>query len=158
MGVYAGTFDPLTLGHEDVIRRAATLFDTLIVAVATAHHKTTWFDLAQRVALAQASLADMPHVKIMPFDGLLVQFCHEQGAQTLVKGIRNGSDLDHESQLSALNQKLDANVTTIFLMANPAVQCLSSTLVREVAKLRGPLHQLVNPAVAKALQAKTMSF
>jgi pantetheine-phosphate adenylyltransferase len=153
IALYSGTFDPITLGHEDVIGRAAQMFDTLIVAVSVAHSKKTLFGLNERMALAQNALKNIVNVKVMAFDGLIVDFCTSQGAQTIVRGIRNATDLDYEAQMAAMNRKLRASVDTVFLLPSPNVQCISSTLVREISKLGGDVSQLVNPAVAQALEA-----
>ena len=152
IALYSGTFDPITLGHEDVIGRAAQMFGTLIVAVSVAHSKKTLFGLNERMELAQAALKNVANVKVMPFDGLIVDFCTSQGAQTIVRGIRNATDMDYEAQMAAMNRKLRASVDTIFLLPSPNVQCISSTLVREISKLGGDVSQLVSPAIAQALE------
>jgi pantetheine-phosphate adenylyltransferase len=153
IAVYSGTFDPITLGHEDVIARAAKMFDTLVVAVSVAHSKKTLFDLTARIQLTEVALKNISNVKVKPFDGLMVDFCAEQGAQTIVRGIRNATDLDYEAQMAAMNRKLRSSVDTVFLLPSPSVQCISSTLVREISKLSGDVSQLVSPAVAQALEA-----
>jgi pantetheine-phosphate adenylyltransferase len=151
--VYSGTFDPITLGHEDVIARAAKMFDTLIVAVSVAHSKKTLFGLDERMDIAQGALKDIANVQVIAFDGLIVDFCSKQGAQIIVRGIRNATDLDYESQMASMNRKLRSSVDTVFLLPSPNVQCISSTLVREISKLGGDVSQMVNPAVAAALEA-----
>ena len=151
--VYSGTFDPITLGHEDVIGRAAKLFDTLIVAVSVAHSKKTLFDLNARIQLAQSALKSIANVQVMAFDGLMVDFCTQQGAQTIVRGIRSATDLDYEAQMAAMNRKMRSTIDTVFLLPMPNVQCISSTLVREISKLGGDVSQMVSPAVAQALEA-----
>jgi pantetheine-phosphate adenylyltransferase len=153
IAVYSGTFDPITLGHEDVIGRAAQMFDTLIVAVSVAHSKKTLFDLPARIQLAQAALKSIANVRVMAFDGLMVDFCAAQGAQTIVRGIRNATDLDYEAQMAAMNRKMRASIDTVFLLPMPDLQCISSTLVREISKLGGDVSQMVSPAVAQALEA-----
>ena len=149
--VYSGTFDPITLGHEDVARRAAGLFDELIIAVAVAHHKTTRFSLSQRIALAQAALADQPHIRVMPFDGLIMDFCRQQSACAVVRGIRNLTDFDYEAQMAAMNRKLHPGVETVLLLPQAELQCISSTLVREISKLGGDVSGMVSPPGASAL-------
>ncbi len=149
--VYSGTFDPVTLGHEDVARRATGLFDELIVAVAIAHHKTTRFTLTQRIELVQQSLADVPNVRVLPFDGLIMDFCRANGACAVVRGIRNITDFDYEAQMAAMNRKLNAQVETLFLLPQAELQCISSTLVREIAKLGGDVRGMVSPVVDRAL-------
>ena len=151
LAVYSGTFDPITLGHEDVIRRAAGLFDELVVAVAIAHHKKTLFDLQQRMALVRQALEDCPNVRVLPFEGLIMDFCQAQGACAVVRGIRNVADFDYEAQMAAMNRKLLPSVDTVFLLPQPDLQCISSTLVREIAKLGGQVHTMVSPGVVQAL-------
>lgn len=157
IAVYSGTFDPVTLGHEDVIRRSAGLFDELIVAVAVAHHKKTLFTLEQRIAQVAAVFADLPAVRAQPFEGLMVDFCREQGACAIVRGIRNVADFDYEAQMAAMNQKMAPAVETVFLLPQPQLQCISSTLVREIAKLGGDVSQMVSPLVAEQLRVATMA-
>lgn len=156
IAVYSGTFDPITLGHEDVIVRASHLFDHVIVAVARAHHKQTRFDLDQRMALVQASFRELPNIKVMPFDGLIMDFCKVQGACAVVRGIRNVSDFDYEAQMAGMNAKLLPSVETVFLLPQPQYQCISSTLVREISKLGGDVTGMVSPHVALALAPSAM--
>jgi pantetheine-phosphate adenylyltransferase len=153
IAVYSGTFDPITLGHEDVIGRAAKMFDALIVAVSVAHSKNTLFDLNARMELAQLALKNIANVQVVSFDGLMVDFCSAQGAQTIVRGVRNSTDLDYEAQMAAMNRKLRGTVDTMFLLPTPDLQCISSTLVREISKLGGDVSKLVSPVVAQALEA-----
>jgi pantetheine-phosphate adenylyltransferase len=153
--IYSGTFDPVTLGHLDVIARAAALFDRLVVAVAVAHHKKTLFSLAERITLLQASLPEPSAIEIVSFDGLVVDCCRQVGASAIVRGIRNGTDMDYESQMAQMNRKLAPSVETVFMLPSPTVQCISSTLVREISTLGGDVTQLVSPAVLRALQAKS---
>ncbi len=155
IAVYSGTFDPITLGHENVAFRAADLFDELIMAVAVAHHKTTRFTLAERMALVQTSLSGHDRVRVLPFDGLIMDFCREHGAAVVVRGIRNLTDFDYESQMAAMNRKLNPAVDTVMLLPQPDLQCISSTLVREIAKLGGDVSRMVSPGVAQALQVPT---
>ncbi len=152
IAVYSGTFDPITLGHEDVVRRASGLFDTLIVAVAVAHHKKTRFGLEERMAIAQQALKDVHNVRVMPFDGLIMDFCAAEGAVAVVRGIRNMTDFDYESQMAAMNRKLLPEVETVFLLPRAELQCISSTLVREISQLGGDVSQMVSPTVATALR------
>ena len=128
IAVYSGTFDPITLGHEDVARRAAGLFDTLIIAVALAHHKKTLFPLNARINLTKIALKNVANVLVMPFDGLIVDFCKAQGATAVVRGVRNVTDFDYEAQMAAMNRKLMPTVETIFLLPGLDVQPISSTL------------------------------
>ena len=153
IAVYSGTFDPFTLGHDDVVHRAAGLFDQLIIAVAVAHHKKTLFSLDARVAQVQAATKNMASVKVLPFDGLIMDFCATHEAHAVVRGVRNLTDFDYEAQMAAMNRKLRPQVETVFLLPDAPLQCISSTLVREIRKLGGDVAQLVSPAVAKALAA-----
>jgi pantetheine-phosphate adenylyltransferase len=153
IAVYSGTFDPITLGHEDVARRAAGLFDTLIIAVALAHHKKTLFPLNARIKLAQIALKNVANVVVMPFDGLIMDFCKVQGATAVVRGVRNVTDFDYEAQMASMNRKLLPTVETIFLLPSADVQPISSTLVREISKLGGDVSQMVSGPVAAALKS-----
>lgn len=153
IAVYSGTFDPLTLGHEDVARRAARMFDEVIVAVALAHHKVTLFDIAERVALAKQSFADTPNITVDGFDGLLIDYCEQKNASVIVRGVRNTSDFDYEAQLASMNQRLRPKIDTIFLLPQADLQCISSTLVREISKLGGEIESMVSPHVAVALKS-----
>lgn len=153
IAVYSGTFDPITLGHEDVIGRAAKVFDTLIVAVSVAHSKKTLFGLSERIQLAQSTLKSIANVQVIPFDGLIVDFCSQQGAQTIVRGVRNATDLDYEAQMAAMNRKMRVAIDSMFLLPTPDLQCISSTLVREISKLGGDVSAMVSPVVAQALEA-----
>ena len=153
IAVYSGTFDPYTLGHADVVARAAGLFDELVVAVAVAHHKKTLFSLAQRVRQVEGAVHHLPHVKVLPFEGLIMDFCAAHGATVVVRGVRNLTDFDYESQMAAMNRKLRPQVDTVFLLPDAQVQCISSTLVREISKLGGDVTQMVSPAIARELLA-----
>ena len=154
IAVYSGTFDPITLGHEDVVRRAASLFDEVVIAVARAHHKNTLFSLDERLQLAQAALADCPNVKALPFDGLIVDFARSQGASTIVRGLRSVTDYDYETQMAGMNRHLAPQIDTVFLHTAAGVQHISSTLVREIAKLGGDVAGLVSAPVLTALKAR----
>ena len=151
IAVYSGTFDPITLGHVDVVRRAAGLFDQLIIAVAVAHHKKTLFDLAARVQLAQAATESIANVRVLPFDGLIMDFCAANQASAVVRGIRNITDFDYEAQMAAMNRKLRPQVETVFLLPDAPLQCISSTLVREISKLGGDVSAMVSSGVLVAL-------
>ena len=152
IAVYSGTFDPITLGHIDVMRRAAGLFDQLVIAVAVAHHKKTLFSLEARVNIAQTATDSIANVSVLPFDGLIMDFCAVQGACAVVRGIRNLTDFDYEAQMAAMNRKLRPEVETVFLLPDAPLQCISSTLVREISKLGGDVSQMVSPEVLTALQ------
>jgi pantetheine-phosphate adenylyltransferase len=155
VAVYSGTFDPPTLGHEDVMRRAAGLFDEVIVAVAIAHHKKTRFSLQERLDMVQAVAEGLPgRVRALPFDGLIMDFCRAHQACAVVRGIRNITDFDYEAQMAAMNRKLHPAVETVFLLPQADLQCISSTLVREIATLGGDVSQMVSPAVAAQLKPR----
>ena len=155
VAVYSGTFDPPTLGHEDVMRRAAGLFDEVIVAVAIAHHKKTRFSLQERLDMVQAVADGLPgRVRALPFDGLIMDFCRAHHACAVVRGIRNITDFDYEAQMAAMNRKLHPGVETVFLLPQAELQCISSTLVREIATLGGDVSQMVSPAVAAQLKPR----
>lgn len=157
IAVYSGTFDPLTLGHEDVARRAATLFDEVIIAVARAHHKKTRFSLQERMDMAAQAALNMPgRVRVLPFEGLIMDFCRQHGAAAVVRGIRNLTDFDYESQMAAMNRKLHPAVETVFLVPQAELQCISSTLVREISMLGGDVGTMVSPAVAARLAAPAL--
>ncbi len=150
--VYSGTFDPITLGHQDVARRGAALFDKLIIAVAVAHHKKTIFSLQERIDTAQAAMKNIANVEVLAFDGLIMDFCAQHNAQAVLRGIRNLTDFDYEAQMAAMNRKLRPQVETVFLLPSADLQCISSTLVREISKLGGDVSGMVAPAVAQALR------
>jgi pantetheine-phosphate adenylyltransferase len=157
IAVYSGTFDPITLGHEDVARRAAGLFDTVIIAVAVAHHKKTLFNLEARISLAKDTLKNIANVVVMPFDGLIMDFCKTQGATAVVRGVRNVTDFDYEAQMASMNRKLLPTVETVFMLPSADVQPISSTLVREISKLGGDVSQMVSSPVAVALKSAHQS-
>jgi pantetheine-phosphate adenylyltransferase len=154
IAVYSGTFDPLTLGHEDVVHRAAQMFDKVVVAVAAAHHKKTLFTLDERLALAKEVTQGNGNVSVVTFSGLLCDFVQSQGASVIVRGLRSVTDYDYETQMAGMNRHLAPQVDTIFLHTSASVQHISSTLVREISTLGGKVEGLVSPAVLKALQAK----
>ena len=152
--VYAGTFDPLTFGHLDVAARAAQVFSELTVAVAEDPRKTLLFSSAERVELAQASLAHLPNVKVELFDGLLVDWARQRGSRTLIRGLRAFSDFEYEFQMALTNRKLAPDIETLFLMPNEDFSYISSSMVREIASLGGSVAQFVPDVVATALHRK----
>ena len=151
IAVYSGTFDPITLGHLDLVTRAAGLFDQLIIAVAVAHHKKTIFSLEARVEYAQAATKNIANVSVLPFDGLIMDFCKAHQAVAVVRGIRNLTDFDYEAQMAAMNRKLAPEVETVFLLPEAHLACISSTLVREISKLGGDVSHMVTVNVLAAL-------
>lgn len=153
IAVYSGTFDPWTLGHDDVARRAVALFDEVIVAVARAHHKKTRFSLQERMDMvSEAAETIHGRVTVLPFEGLIMDFCRERAASAVVRGIRNMTDFDYEAQMAAMNRKLLPTVETVFLVPQAQLQCISSTLVREISMLGGDVSDMVSPAVAARLR------
>lgn len=152
--VYPGTFDPITLGHEDIVRRAALLFDHVIVAVAAGHHKKTLFSVEARVDMARHALSDLPEVEVVAFHGLLRDFVISRGAKAMVRGLRAITDFDYEFQLAGMNRTLMPNVETIFLAPSDKFQFISSTLVREIATLGGEVDQFVSSGVNQRLLDK----
>lgn len=153
VAVYPGTFDPITLGHEDIVRRAANLFDQVIVAVAGSTSKQTLFSLHERVALAQ-SVFHGDNIRVVGFDGLLMQFVQAQGAQMVIRGLRAASDFEYEFQLAGMNRKLYPKLETLFMTPAEEFMFISSSLVREVARLGGDVHQFVSPGVEVAIKQK----
>ena len=149
-----GTFDPITVGHLDVITRAAQLVDEVVVAVAVSAKKRPLLSLDERVALAREATAHLPNVTVEPFDELLVDFAHRMGAQAVVKGLRAITDFEYEFQMTALNYQLDRELETLFIMSPPQHMYLSSSIVREIASLGGDVSQFVTSAAAEALRRR----
>ena len=149
-----GTFDPITVGHLDVITRAAQLVDEVVVAVAVSAKKRPLLSLDERVALAREATAHLPNVTVEPIDELLVDFAHRMGAQAVVKGLRAITDFEYEFQMTALNYQLDQELETLFIMSTPQHMYLSSSIVREIASLGGDVSQFVTSAAAEALRRR----
>ena len=154
IAVYPGTFDPITLGHQDLIRRAASLFGTVIVAVAAAHHKKTLFSLEERLDAVREVMQAYPNVQVESFSGLVRDFAVAQGAKAMLRGVRSVTDFDFENQLAGMNRALAPDVETVFLTPDARYQHISSTLVREIATLKGDVTQFVAPAVFARLMQK----
>lgn len=157
MAVYPGTFDPLTWGHQDLIRRGAGLFESVIVAVAVAHHKKTWFSLEERLDMVREVVAPLGNVSVLPFTGLVRDFAVAHNARAMLRGVRSVTDFDFEAQLAGMNRALAPDIETVFLTPDSRYQFISSTLVREIASLHGDVAQFVPPAVLARLQAKLAS-
>jgi len=147
IAIYPGTFDPMTLGHEDLVRRGAGLFGRLIVAVAAGHHKRTMFTLDERLAMARELFTSLPNVEVIAFEGLLRDFVVAHGAKVIVRGLRAVSDFEYEFQMAGMNRKLMPEVETLFLTPSDQLQFISSTFVREIAALGGDVSQFVSPLV-----------
>ena len=154
VAVYPGTFDPITLGHEDIVRRASDLFDEVIVAVADSTNKNTLFTLDERVALAKGVFGNASNIKVVGFSGLLMQFVQDQGAKMVVRGLRAASDFEYEFQLAGMNRKLYPQFETLFLTPSEQFMFISSSLVREVAVLGGDVQAFVSPTVNHAIKHK----
>ncbi|MBI1965172.1 MAG: pantetheine-phosphate adenylyltransferase [Betaproteobacteria bacterium] len=152
--IYPGTFDPITLGHEDLVRRAARLFDTVIVAVADSSAKRPFFTLDERVAMARTVLKDLKNVEVTGFTGLLMKFVRSHQARVVVRGLRAVSDFEHEFQLAGMNRGLYPDVETLFLTPGEQHMFVSATIVREISVLGGDVSKFVPPSVARRLKAK----
>lgn len=150
--LYPGTFDPITNGHADIVRRAAHLFDRVVVAIAANPGKTPAFPLDTRVSLARAALTGIGNVEVCGFSELTVQFAHKQGIRAILRGLRAVSDFEFEFQLAAMNRHLDPDVETIFMSPAEQFTFISSSLVREIAALGGDVSRFVHPAVMAELQ------
>lgn len=154
LAVYPGTFDPITLGHEDVVRRAALLFNRLIVAVAAGHHKKTMFSLEERMEMTRAAVQAYPGVMVASYSGLLRDFVVAHAGDAVVRGLRAVTDFDYEFQLAGMNRSLMPDVETVFLMPGDKYQFISSTYVREIATLGGEVDKFVSPGVNQRLLEK----
>lgn len=154
VAIYPGTFDPITLGHVDIVRRAAQLFDTVIVAVAVGHHKKTLFNLDERMAMTREAVAPYPQVVVESFSGLMRDFVLARGGKAMVRGLRAVTDFDYEFQLAGMNRSLMPDVETVFLTPSDKYLFISSTLVREIATLGGEVDQFVPPNVMQRLAEK----
>ena len=152
--VYPGTFDPLTRGHEDLVRRAATLFDTIVLAVAEAKAKRPFFTLEERISMAHEVLADLANVEVVGFTGLLTDFVRKQGSRVVLRGLRAVSDFEYEFQLAGMNRHLYRGMETVFLTPSEQHMFISATLVREIAMLGGDVSEFVHPTVAARLRQK----
>ena len=154
---YLGTFDPLTLGHLDLIQRASALFPHLCVGVAASRDKKPLFQLEQRIDLVKQACADLDGIEVREFSGLAVNFLKEEKISILIRGIRGGQDLDHEMQMASMNATLAPKIETIFIPSRPQFQCISSSLVKEIARMDGDISKLVHPCVQKSLEEITRS-
>ena len=159
IAVYPGTFDPVTHGHEDVVRRATQLFDRVIVAVAAGHHKkNALFTLAERLDMVREAAQAYPQVEVESYSGLLRDFVVAHGAKAVVRGLRAVTDFDYEFQLAGMNRSLMPDVETVFLTPSDKYQFISSTFVREIALLGGEVDKFVSPTVLERLMAKVRSL
>jgi len=152
--VYPGTFDPMTRGHEDIVRRAAMLFDQVIVGVAQSAGKSPIFTMEERVEMAREILAPFPNVTVIGFDGLLMNFLRAQDARLILRGLRAVSDFEYEFQMAGMNRKLYPDVETVFLTPADEYMFISATMVREIARLGGDVGKFVQPVVIDRLRRK----
>ena len=152
--MYPGTFDPITNGHHDLIRRSARLFDRVVVAVASNPGKAPTFPVEQRVSLAKAVLGDLPNVSVQGYDQLTVDFAHENGLQVILRGLRAVSDFEFEFQLATMNRQLAEDIETIYLTPDEQFTYINSSMVREIAALNGDVSKFVHPVVAQALKER----
>lgn len=158
IAVYPGTFDPITLGHEDVVRRASALFGRLIVAVAAGHHKKAMFTLDERLQMTREALAAYPQVQVESYQGLMRDFVIARGAKAMVRGLRAVTDFDYEFQLAGMNRALMPDVETVFLTPGDRFQFISSTFVREIATLGGEVDKFVSAGVHQSLLEKVRAL
>ena len=152
--MYPGTFDPITLGHEDLVRRAARLFDKVVVAIAANPAKAPMFSLEERVELAQAALSDVPNIEVSGYDGLTVDFAQDRGLRVILRGLRAVSDFEYEFQLANMNRHLARDVETAFLTPKETYNFISSSLVREICSMGGDISKFVSPVVNDALMKR----
>lgn len=158
IAVYPGTFDPITLGHEDVVRRAVQLFGRVIVAVAAGHHKKAMFSLSERLDMTRQAMLNYPGVEVESYDGLMRDFIVARGAKAMVRGLRAVTDFDYEFQLAGMNRALMPDVETVFLTPGDKYQFISSTFVREIATLGGEVDRFVSPGVNQRLIDKVRNL
>lgn len=155
IGVYPGTFDPITLGHMDIIRRGAKLVDRLIVGVTTNISKAPLFDDEERIEMVRAEVASIGgDIRVVGFNALLMNFAEREGATLIVRGLRAVADFEYEYQMAGMNQQLNDRIETVFLMADVCLQPIASRLVKEIAIFGGEIHKFVTPAVREAVMAR----
>jgi pantetheine-phosphate adenylyltransferase len=157
IGVYPGTFDPITLGHMDIIRRGAKLVDQLVIGVATNPSKSPMFSLEERVAQVTRETAEIGNIKVTYFDSLLMHFAQSQKAKVILRGLRAVSDFEYEFQMAGMNQKIAPDVETVFLMADVALQAIASKLVKEIALFGGKIDAFVPKTIAREVEERVMS-
>ena len=149
IGVYPGTFDPITLGHIDIIRRSAHLVDRLVIGVTTNPSKEPMFSITQRLAMVRREVAGLgANITVVEFDSLLMDFAESQGSSMIIRGLRAVSDFEYEFQMAGMNQQLNDDIETVFLMADVSLQPIASRLVKEIARYGGCIEKFVPPAVA----------
>jgi pantetheine-phosphate adenylyltransferase len=156
-GVYPGTFDPLTLGHLDIIRRGARLVDRLVIGVTTNPSKEPMFTVDERIDMVVRETADLPGVAVVEFDSLLMDFAEREGAGMILRGLRAVADFEYEYQMAGMNQQLNDQIETVFLMADVSLQPIASRLVKEIARYGGAIDKFVTPAVAAEVASRLRS-
>ena len=154
VGVYPGTFDPITLGHLDIIRRGVHLVDRLVIGVTTNPSKEPMFTVAERIEMVRREVADVPGVDVVEFDSLLMDFAEREGATLILRGLRAVADFEYEYQMAGMNQQLNDRIETVFLMADVSLQPIASRLVKEIARYGGSIAKFVTPAVAADVARK----
>ena len=154
VGVYPGTFDPLTLGHVDIIRHGVHLVDRLVIGVTTNPSKSPMFTSPERVAMVAREIADLPSVSVVEFDSLLMDFAEREGASLILRGLRAVADFEYDYQMAGMNQQLNDDIETVFLMADVSLQPIASRLVKEIARYGGTIDKFVTPAVAADVAAR----
>jgi len=159
IGVYPGTFDPLTLGHMDIIRRGVSLVDRLVIGVTTNPSKSPMFTVDERMAMVRREVADIAgDISVVAFDSLLMDFAEREGASLIVRGLRAVADFEYEYQMAGMNQQLNDRIETVFLMADVALQPIASRLVKEIAVYGGDIRKFVPPAIAAEVSARVGSI
>ena len=155
IGVYPGTFDPVTLGHMDIIRRGAKLVDRLVIGVTTNPSKSPMFTIEERMAIVRREVADVGGaIDVVAFDSLLMDFAEREGAKVIIRGLRAVADFEYEYQMAGMNQQINPRVETVFLMVDVALQPIASRLVKEIALFGGPIGKFVTPAVCEEVVAR----
>jgi pantetheine-phosphate adenylyltransferase len=155
VGVYPGTFDPITLGHIDIIRRGAHLVDRLVIGVTTNPSKEPMFSVAERLEMVRREVPELaPNIDVVEFDSLLMDFAEAQGASLILRGLRAVADFEYEYQMAGMNQQLNDDIETVFLMADVSLQPIASRLVKEIARYGGDISKFVTPGVAADVEAK----
>ena len=158
-GVYPGTFDPVTLGHMDIIRRGAKLVDRLVIGVTTNPSKSPMFNLEERMTMVQREVAEIGgEIHVVSFDSLLMDFAEREGARVIIRGLRAVADFEYEYQMAGMNQQINPRVETVFLMADVSLQPIASRLVKEIALYGGPIDRFVTPTVAAEVAARVATI
>ena len=154
IAIYPGSFDPITNGHVDLIKRASKIFDEVIIAITQNANKSSFLSIEQRVGAVESSIKSLSNTRVLSFNSLLVDFARDHDAQIIIRGLRAVSDFEYEFQLAGMNRKLNNNIETIFLMSDVANQIISSKFVKEIAKLKGNIAQFVTKSVIKSVKEK----